>query len=92
MVSDMANQDWMDRHLAAFRSPRDSEGVHVQLYQAVHSMWHSKGWHEDGYASDYVVDIIRAARALLDMETGRLDCGTLDSFYCDALRACGEEP
>lgn len=86
----MAN-DWQYRHEMAICSPLDCEGPHVQLYQAV-SYMRERLWTEDGFACGYVAELCRAARGLLNMETGRLDCATLDRFYCDVLRECGEEP
>jgi hypothetical protein len=83
--------NWKARHDAAMQAPRKDERVHVAMVRAVQQAV-AAGWAEDGYASDHVVELCRAARALLNMETGRLDCGTLDTYYCKVLRMCGEEP
>lgn len=81
---------WHDQHLAAIISPRGSEVPHVMLYRAIKAMA-SQRWHADGYAGEHVLDVVRNAHALLNMDSGRLDCGTLDGFYMNVLRACGVE-
>lgn len=75
-------------HTAALSTPTLAERPHVELYNAVKSAVLAD-WHEDGFACDYLVELVQAARNLLNMEAGRLDCGTLDHFYARVLRACG---
>lgn len=82
--------DWEQRHLDATAAPRGPEIAHVKLYEAIKRCT-AQAWHDDGYACDYLIDLVRAARGLLSMESGRLDCGRLDAFYVAVLKSCGVE-
>lgn len=83
-------EQWEKNHLEAMRAPKGDERAHVALYTAV-KVATSQAWHDDGYACDYVIDLVRAARALLNMESGRIDCGSMDKVYCAVLKSCGVE-
>jgi hypothetical protein len=82
--------NWEAAHLAAMRAPLAKERAHVALYNAV-KLATAQGWHNDGYAHAYIIDLVRAARALLNMESGRIDCGSLDAFYVAVLKSCEVE-
>ncbi len=86
----VSDRDWAAHEDALF-APCPGPSVHVRLYQAVRRAL-DLNWHEDGYADVHVIDLCRAARALLNMDTGRLDCGAMDAYYCAAIKACGGEP
>jgi hypothetical protein len=75
---------WRDRHDDAMTAPRNFEVPIVHLYRALISY---AAQHERRYESrigeDFVLGpawlaIARNLLRLLDGETGRLDCGTLD--------------
>ena len=82
---------------------RKSEGnAPFLMEQAITAM--AKGWalyaethalrFGDKISEDYVLgpewlQAGKAIRALLNGETGRLDCGTVDSFILDAIHAAG---
>lgn len=82
---------WQKEHERALANPRPVEAPHVHMYRAVQAAV-AFGWHEDGYADTYVIDLCTAARGLLSMDSGRLDCGTLDAYYAQVIRQCGGEP
>lgn len=88
---------WSERHQAAVRAAKGPEIAILSLL---------RGWllyadlHRDRYESklgtDYVLgpawgEIGTQLRTLLNGETGRLDCSTLDSIICDSLAAEGYE-
>lgn len=87
--------NWQGRHLAAVMSPRGAEKPFVAML---------KGWleyadthanrNEGSIGEDYVLGpewetIGRSLVSLLNGETGRLDCGTLDSLIRSSLVAEG---
>lgn len=77
-------------HNLALSSPRPVERPQVMLYRAIQAAVRA-GYQDDGYADEYLILMCRAARGLLSCECGRLDCATMDRYYVDVLRACGEE-
>lgn len=79
---------WELSHQNALNLPDHREAVHVHLFNAVREA-HRKSWYDDGFAHEPLIELVRAARQLLNMETGRLDCATLDRFYVRVLKSCG---
>ena len=86
---------WQTPHLAALSAPRDFEREIVALIEAwaryadTHLARYATGIGNDGVLGDAWMEIARGIRALLNGETGRLDCGMLDGFICDTLAAEG---
>ena len=93
------NEGWMNRHLAAISNPQPGfETAVVQMFS---------GWlryadehnsrYKTGVGADYVLGaewakVGSALLGLLNGETGRLDCGTLDSLVRNVLSAEGIDP
>lgn len=75
-------------HERALANPRGDEVAHVLLYRAVKACA-ARGWADDGYAGDYLIGLCHSARMLLNMDSGRLDCGTLDTFYVALIISAG---
>lgn len=84
---------WKDRHTAATLNPRGPEVGIVRLLEGLH---HLAAHHHERFGTrignDYVSgpafrDTASALRVLLNSETGRLDCGTLDA---EILALCEE--
>lgn len=86
----MTALDWKAMHMAAMRAPRGAEIPHVLMFKAITAAL--ERWPGDGYLEPHLVDMVNGARGMLNMDSGRLDCGTLDGHYCNALRALGVEP
>lgn len=90
--------DWKERHNAATMSlgrPFESAIVHMLEAWARYADDH-RARYESPIGEDYVLgpewrDIGLGIRGLLNGETGRLDCGTLDGFILDTLKAEGIE-
>jgi hypothetical protein len=88
---------WGARHVAAFNHPNATERGIVSLVLALAdyadgyaaTCGEGDGVGTDGYAAPYFIELMHAARGLLSMETGRLDCGTLDSMLWAIGRAAG---
>ena len=86
---------WQDRHLAAIQAPSGFESAIVGMidawatYADKHRMRYDSGIGADHVLGDSWMEIGRGIRALLNGETGRLDCGTLDGFICETLNAEG---
>lgn len=89
---------WQDRHMAALRAPMEVESAVSDLivgwaqYADRHRARYESGIGEDGVLGPAWAAIGASIRALLNGETGRLDCGTLDGFICDTLTAEGFDP
>jgi hypothetical protein len=95
---------WQDRHDAALRVPATT-GIRKPFETALVEML--KGWQkyaldhkerydrgtigEDGILGPEWEAIGDALRGLLNGETGRLDCGTLDGFILDTMKENGIE-
>lgn len=84
----MTTPRWKQAHDNAMNLPDYREAVHVHLHNAIKAADRAN-WGDDGFAYEPLIDIVRAARQLLNMESGRLDCGTLDAYYCRVLQRCG---
>lgn len=88
---------WQDRHTKAWREPKGFERAIVLMVTgvAVYIDQHAKRY-ESPIAHDYVLgpsvlDTLRAVRSLLNGETGRLDCSTLDRCILDLHAVAGFE-
>jgi hypothetical protein len=88
---------WQERHTLAVRAPRGAEGPIVNLldawtrYANQHAARYDSGIGSDGVLGPEWATIGRAIRGLLNGESGRLDCGTLDGFILDTLKSEGFE-
>lgn len=86
---------WQDRHVDALRAPRGFErpivdGIEAWArYADTHRTRYESSIGEDNVLGGAWLDWGRALRMLLNGETGRLDCGTLDAFILDTLAAEG---
>ena len=76
----LADQDWAKRHNRAISTASgwsSDEKRTICLIQAVHRA--AVDFPADGFGRpEVLLPMIQAARAALNFETGRLDCGTLD--------------
>lgn len=88
---------WQQRHQAALENPQGCEIPIVGLFQALDSYIdtyykrYQQTVFEDGVLFEGVKEIANGLRILLNGETGRLDCGTLDARLGQILRTCGVE-
>jgi len=83
-------QDWADRHNKACANPTPREASILLLYKAARHAFLFYG--SDGYGNPNVATpMLEAARAVLNFESGRFDCGTIDGHLCDMLEALGVE-
>lgn len=82
---------WRDRHIAAVNAPR---GVERPMVAALRAWCEYADLHAKRFESDIGDDGVlgpawekwgRGLRLLLNGETGRLDCGTLDAIILDNL-------
>jgi hypothetical protein len=89
---------WQARHNAALTTPQPTEAGIVRLlhgwadYADIHKRRYESGIGDDGVLGPAWAAIGANVRTLLNGETGRLDCGTLDSFICSTLTAEGFDP
>lgn len=87
--------NWQQRHLSALFTPRENEaGIVGMVKMWLHYADMRKLRFESGIGEDYVLGtewdaIGRGLLGLLNGETGRLDCGTLDGCIRGALVAEG---
>jgi hypothetical protein len=86
---------WQDRHMRALGVPQGFEAGIVGMIEswARYADQH-RARYETPIGDDYVLgpawrDLGLSIRALLDGETGRLDCGTLSGFIHDTLASEG---
>lgn len=96
---DKANRkpsDWRTQHGIAYATPnRGHERALVHLVQGLHeyARAHCARYESDvggdGVLGPAFLDIARGVIALLNGESGRLDCGTLDSEIRDLLARSG---
>jgi hypothetical protein len=91
--------DWEKRHLHAVVSPLEGfEQALVELFSGWLRYSQAVAHRYDGRIGDDGVlgpewgAIGAALRGLLNGETGRLDCGTLDALLADTLREQGFDP
>lgn len=88
---------WDIQHNEAIDWPKGLEAAIVKmlLFWEMYAKEHQKR-NESPIGDDYVLgpewrDIGLAIRGLLNGETGRLDCGTLDAFILETMRENGVE-
>jgi hypothetical protein len=84
-------EHWVKEHHKAVKNPIRQEKGLLKILEGVAiygdaSVDVGTKVGEDGYAAEYILDILRGVVGLLSAETGRLDCGTVDK----AIRALGE--
>ena len=91
--------DWTEGHLAAVANPYHGfEYALAQMfsgwlrYADEHKRRYLNGIGGDMFLGDEWAKIGDALRGLLNGETGRFDCGLLDSLVADTLRAEGFDP
>lgn len=95
LPSTMDNNGWKGRHLDAMSRPRPSEAWIVHMLRGWvetaknHREIFERGIGQDGYAADPWAEIGKSLHHLLNMEIGRLDCGTLSAIILDTLDAEG---
>lgn len=96
-TADPTNSRWVARHLEALRFPEGPEVPLVALlrgwidYANTHRNRFECGIGEDGVLGPEWERIGNALLGLLNGETGRLDCGTLDGLIRRTLDAEGFE-
>jgi len=90
------SDQWRGRHLAAMRDPQAGHEAALvkmltgwQYYAAAHRARYGSEVGDDGVLGPEWAAIGRALRGLLNGETGRLDCGTLDATILDTLSRAG---
>ncbi len=90
--------DWQGRHKQAVCVPHGPEKPIVGLlgawidYARLHQGRYESGIGEDGVLGPQWAAIGSAIRGLLNGETGRLDCGSLDTVIYENLAAEGFVP
>jgi len=84
-------------HNEAIDWPKGFEAAIVKMlhFWEMYATEHQKRW-ESPIGEDYVLgvywkDMGLSLRGLLNGETGRLDCGTLDAFILETMRENGVE-
>jgi hypothetical protein len=91
---------WVLRHCQAWTSPRTAREKALRaLIQAFAEYADSyaeetggeRQLGEDGYFHEHARDMVRALLALLNFESGRFDCGTLDKLIRDLAVVSGVE-
>lgn len=95
-----AGEAWYQRHWDALQQPRVGFEAAVVamlqgwlLYADNHAAQHDSLVGSDGVLGDHWAAIGHGLRGLLNGETGRLDCGCVDSIVAGTLREEGyEEP
>lgn len=93
--TNLPNKDWANRHNEAIAFPRGAERPIVRLlegwmdYQEQHRKRFESGIGEDYVLGQEWAKIGLSVRALLNGETGNLDCGTLDAAILYTLTAEG---
>ena len=89
---------WQDRHHSAWFHPHKGAEVRIvrliealALYAEAHK--YTDGGYEtianDGYGGPYYLTLLQATCKLLSMDTGRLDCGTLDALLREMAQVAG---
>jgi hypothetical protein len=96
--NDPASAHWAFLHSKAWAVPmHDQEGAIVRLvtaladYSDAHRERFESSMGDDGFLGPAWLDILKGTRTLLNGETGRLDCGTVDSMLVRMAQAAGYE-
>lgn len=88
---------WAQEHNAAIDGPK---GFEIPILLALRAIRSYRSFHEQEYGSDisedYVLgpelaELAQGLRGLLNGQTGRLDCGTIDGYLCELIKSCGGE-
>jgi hypothetical protein len=90
---------WVQAHEMAWTSatPNNPEAAVVRLVEALaiyadaHAARFESSMGDDGFLGPAWLDILKGTRTLLNGETGRLDCGTVDSMLVRMAQAAGYE-
>lgn len=96
-ASDILTGAWVDRHRAAVRNPTARERPIVNAFRALvdyaaeHERRYGSPLGHDSVLGPAWLDMARGLRTLLNGETGRLDCGTIDGALVDLAKAAGFE-
>lgn len=74
---------WKAEHIRAVNTPIRQEKALLKILEGVAiygdaSLDVDTKLGDDGYASEYILDILKGVVGLLSAETGRLNCGTVD--------------
>ena len=83
--------DWQTRHRAALRHPRGAEAPILGMltswlqYADQHREAYESGIGDDYYLGPQWASIGRSLLSVLNGDTGRLDCGTLNALIRDVL-------
>lgn len=92
-------ENWKDRHLSAIINPR--RGAESGIVAMTRGLLEYAEAHENAYGegigTDYILGPawLMVARGVLDLlngDTGRLDCGTMDGLVRDAISGAGFDP
>lgn len=89
---------WKERHYAALDFPKGFEKPIVRMlqgwieYAVLHNEQYESPIGEDGLLGVSWAHLGKAIRELLNGDTGRLDCGTLDTILVDNLKEQGFDP
>jgi hypothetical protein len=93
----MPGNDRTRQHAMAWREPRKGsesfiKGM-IEAYAGLADASETNGilLGEDGYFGEHATAMIEAMRASLNIDMGRLDCGTLDSLICALAKTSGVE-
>ena len=85
---------WVDQHMRAVNQPKPGlEKTFIEMlsgwlgYADAHEQEYSSGIGEDRVLGPQWAQIGAALRDLLNGDTGRLDCGTLDSLIVNTLES-----
>ncbi len=86
-----SREAWANRHNSALASPRGFERpvVHmlraISAYRGLHLARYESDVMDDYVIGDGVKEIAAGLRTLLNGETGRLDCGTIDAYLVEIV-------
>lgn len=69
--------DWRSQHETAMMIPNETEAPFVALLTAINTLIERHG--NDYVLRDGIAHLIMGTQALLNGETGRLDCGSIDT-------------
>lgn len=93
---DLPNNAWTQQHQAAWHNPRGTErGIRAMLegFAAFADAHETEDYTigQDGFFGPHAEDMIQALLAMLNLQCGRFDCGTLDRLIRELAVAAGVE-
>jgi hypothetical protein len=87
---------WLDAHEAAWRAPRAGGERAIKSLIDGYAALADASFSgcgillgDDAFYCDHAVSLVDAMRAALNLDCGRLDCGTLDRLLCRLAAASG---